>query len=126
MMIRYRCKSFRVSTSDFLAQCSTLLLRPRDATHILLGKDVQETYFIRFKDFPKSFPKVNVVDGLMPIKVFHLEYHTHVRFTCGLYFIFIFQTVSISLKFGGIPLMLCGSFSREGYFRERLNLTRVR
>ena len=30
------------------------------------------------------------------------------------------------MKFGSIPLMLQGVFSRKGYFRERLNLTRVR
>ena len=44
----------------------------------------------------------------------------------GLYFIFVYQTVGISLKFGGIPLMLCGLFSREGYSLEQVNLKRVR
>ena len=30
------------------------------------------------------------------------------------------------MKFGGIPLMLCSLFSREGYFRDRVNLAHVR
>ena len=47
-------------------------------------------------------------------------YRTCVRFNRGLHFIFVF------LKFGGIPLMFCGLFSREAYFGEMLNLTRVR
>ena len=34
--------------------------------------------------------------------------------------------MGISLKFGGIPLMLCGLFSREVSFRERVNLAHVR
>ena len=40
-------------------------------------------------------------------------YRNRTRFTRGLYFIFLFQTVSISLMFGSIPLMLYDLFSRE-------------
>ena len=44
---------------------------------------------------------------------FTFNISTHIRFNRDFYFIFVFQTVGISLMFCGIPLMLCGLFSRE-------------
>ena len=59
--------------------------------------------------------------------VFSFKLPTRARFTRGLYFIFVFKLyVGISLKFGDILLMLCGLFSREDYFPERVNLARIR
>ena len=51
-----------------------------------------------------------------------LIYRACARFTFGLYFIYVLKTVGICLKFGGIPLMLCGLYSREVYFQEMINL----
>ena len=53
------------------------------------------------------------------------DYLRQVRFTRGLYFIFIFQIVGISFKFGGIPLMLCGLFSRGLFSREVKSYTHM-
>ena len=52
----------------------------------------------------------------------HSRYPTLARFTRGLYFIYALQTVGISLKFVGVLLIWCGLYSREFYFRERVNL----
>ena len=46
--------------------------------------------------------------------------------TRGLYSFYVFSIVDVSLKFGGIILMLGGLYSREVCDRERVKLTRVR
>ena len=54
---------------------------------------------------------------MLPIgkfKYIEIGEKTCVEFTCGPYFIYVFLTVSISLKFDSISLLLCGLFSREG------------
>ena len=53
------------------------------------------------------------------------KYRTCVGFTCGLNYLYVFSTVGISLKFGGIPLMFAVHF-REKVIFERVNLTLVR
>ena len=83
------------------------------STHVLLNSPALEVNFLSNCFATKMTPMTAI------------PYRTRVRFNRGLYFIFVYQTVGISLKFGGIPLMLRGLFSREGYFRERVNLTRV-
>ena len=51
-----------------------------------------------------------------------VTYRTHLRIDRGLYLCFINFCRYISLKFGGISLMLCGLYMREVNFRERFIL----
>ena len=59
-------------------------------------------------------------------KIYIYTYRTHLRIDRGLYLIYDFSSVGISLIFGGFPLMLCGLYMREVNFRERFILKCVR